>query len=175
MHMPKTGGTALATALRGHVHRQGHKARLETLPLWPPIVTVVRDPVERWVSGWDMCFRQRHVPQFDRWSSPSAAALDPEALAWLEDYWDRIFAPASWWLRDAKTALARCWYIAHTETLTADFEVIRDALGATECAMPAPGSNRRNANPAEKSTLTPAAIEALREHYAADYALLEGL
>jgi len=176
LHIPKTGGTALAHALDRYVHRMGHETRLEALPLWPPIVTVVRDPVERWVSAWDMCFRQKkHISEYERWPSASEAALDPEALAWLESYWRRAFTPQTYWLRDSRYALKRCWYIAHTETLTSDFEAIRDVIGAVGCEMPAEGSRRRNGNPAEKSVLTSEAERALREHYFDDYTLLEGL
>ena len=150
--------------------------RLESMPLWPPIVTVVRDPVARWVSAWDMCARQkRHVPEYERWPSATLAALDPEALIWLESYWGRAFTPQRHWLRDARYALKRCWYIAHTETLTEDFETIRDAIGATDCVMPAPKSSRRNANLEERSVLTPEAVAAIRDHYADDYVLLGDL
>jgi hypothetical protein len=173
-HIPKTGGSALATALDRHVHRMGHNTRLEDMPLWPPIITIVRDPVERWISAWDMCRRQRHVTEYQRWPTAEVAALDPEALDWLEGYWGKAFTPQSWWLRDAKYALKRCWYIAHTETLTEDFETIRLAIGAIECSMPdSPG--RRNANPGEKSELSLEAELALTARYAEDYELLAGL
>ena len=179
MHIPKAGGVALATALDRHVHRMGHETRLESMPLWPPIITIVRDPVARWVSAWDMCARQmRHVPEYERWPTATDAALNPEALAWLESYWGRAFTPQTWWLRDTKYALKRCWYIAHTETLSADFETIKTAIGAIECEMPGPTSNRRNAAAGHgdtKSVLTPEAIFAITRHYAEDYELLRGL
>jgi hypothetical protein len=175
MHIPKTGGTAMAHALDRYVHRMGHETRLEAMPIWPPIITVVRDPVERWVSAWDMCLRQRrHVPEYERWPDASTAALDPEALDWLESYWGRAFTPQVFWLRDAKYALRRTWYICHTETLSADFEIIRDAIGAVGCEMPTK-PRLRNANPAEKSVLSPEAEAAIRDRYAADYRLLKEL
>ena len=175
MHLPKTGGVALAHALHGYVQREGHKSRLESMPLWPPIITILRDPVERWISAWDMTQQQRCPPEYGKWPSASACALDPEALAWLEGYWGQVFVPAVWWLRDIDYARSRLWYIAHTETLTQDFEIIRDAIGATDCVMPRPGHGHRNANQGVKSVLTPEAEAALREHYAADYELLEAL
>ena len=175
LHLPKTGGVALDHALGLHVHRMGHETRLEDLGIWPPIITIVRDPVARWISAYDMVDRQRkHVPESDRWPDASAAALDPEGRAWYRSYWGRVFDPQVYWLRDAKYALKRCWYIAHTETLTADFEAIRDAIGATDCVMPIKAS-MRNANQAAKSVLTPEAQTAIREHYAADYELLARL
>ena len=175
MHVPKTGGTALAHALGRHVHRMGHKTRLQDMPLWPPIITVVRDPVDRWVSAFDMCLRQkRHVPEFDRWPTATEAALDPEGMAWLQSYWDPAFTPQTWWLRDARYALKRCWYIAHTETLSDDFETIREALGA-KGEMPRAKDSRRNANTDAKSHLTAEARAAVREYYADDYQLLRRL
>ena len=174
MHMPKTGGACLGLALHGHVHRMGHMSRLEDMSLWPPIITIVRDPVARWISGWDMCFRRRPgLAEYRRWPTADAAALDPEALQWLTGYWSQVFLPQSWWLRDAKYALSRLWYVAHTETLDADFLTIKDAIGATG-EMPT-NPRHRNASPTEPSTLSPEAGAAIREHYAADYRLLEGL
>ena len=153
----------------------GHETRLEHLPIWPPIITIVRDPVSRWVSAYDMVARQkRHVAEMDRWPTANDVALDPEGRAWLDGYWGRVFHPQTFWLRDAKYALARCWYIAHTETLDDDFEIIRTAIGATECNMPSKPS-LRNANQADKSVLSDEAQAVLREHYAEDYELLEGL
>jgi hypothetical protein len=175
LHIPKTGGVALSRALGRHVFSMGHTSRLEDLPIWPPIITIVRDPAARFVSAWDMVYRQKSgIPEFERWPTPSEAALVPEARAWLEDYWGRAFLPQVHWLRDASYALGRCWYIAHTETLTRDFETIRDALGLVGCEMPMTVA-RRNANPGEKSTLTDAAAAAIREHYADDIRLLEAL
>jgi len=153
----------------------GHETRLEELPLWPPIITIVRDPVARWISGYDMVTRQkRHVPEFDRWPTADAIALDPEGRAWLGSYWGRVFDPQVRWLRSARYAERRCWYIAHTETLDADFETMREALGAIECVMPIKAA-LRNANQADKSVLSPAAQAAIREHYAADCELMEAL
>lgn len=172
MHIPKTGGAALGSALGRHVHRMGHETRLESMPLWPPIITIVRDPVARWVSAWDMVLQKRHPPEYERWPTATDAALQPEALAWLEDYWGRVFTPQTYWLRDPAYAWKRCWYIAHTETLDDDFLTIREAIGASG---EMPTGTRRNAYQGEKSTLTPEAETALREWYAADYELLKGL
>lgn len=175
MHVPKTGGVALSHALGLHVHRMGHETRLEHLGIWPPIITIVRDPVARWISAYDMVDRQRkHVPESDRWPDASAAALDPEGRAWYESYWKSPFWPQTHWLRDATYALRRCWYIAHTETLDDDFAAIREAIGAADCVMPTKAA-LRNANQAEKSALNDEAAAAIREHYAQDYDLLAGL
>lgn len=175
LHLPKTGGVALSHALGRHVHRMGHETLLEHLPIWPPIITIVRDPVARWVSAYDMVDRQRrHVPESDRWPDASAAALDPEGRAWYETYWKPVFYPQTRWLRDARYALRRCWYICHTETLDDDFATIREAIGANDCVMPIKAS-LRNQNQADKSVLTPEAQAAIREHYADDYELLAGL
>ena len=176
LHVPKTGGVALATALGRHVVRMGHDMRLEDYPLWPPIISIVRDPVARWISAWDMTYQpNRNIPEYVRWPTANDAALDPEALAWLESYWGRAFWSQCYWLRDAVYTLSRCWYIAHTETLDEDFAIIRDAIGAMGCEMPARTSGRRNANQGVKSILTPVAETAIRAHYHDDYALLRGL
>jgi len=175
MHIPKSGGVALSHALHGYMQRMGHKSNLEALPLWPPIVTILRDPVERWVSAWDMTQQQRCPPEYGKWPSASDCALDPGALEWLEGYWGQLFVPATWWLRDADYARSRLWYICHTETLDEDWRTIRDAIGAVDCAMPPVGNGHRNAQPGTKSLLTPEAVAAVRAYYADDYELLEGL
>lgn len=178
MHIPKTGGSALAAALGPHVHRMGHNVTLGRIPLWPPIVTIVRDPVARWVSGFDMVSRQKHMPQWERWPDASAVATDPEALEWARERWRPVFEPLTYWMPDAAYALQRLWYVAHTETLDEDFRVITEAIGATECRMPTPDDERRNAldvHGGAKSTLTDEAEAALRAYYAEDYELLAGL
>lgn len=175
MHIPKTGGAALSAALGRHVHRMSHSMRLEDMPIWPPIITICRDPVARWISGWDMVLKQRVPREYEQWPTAEDAALNPEALTWLEEYWGLVFKPQTYWLRDAIYARTRCWYIAHTERLDDDFAIIRDAIGAVGCEMPNVASRRHNANQGVKSVLTPEAADAVRAYYREDCELLEGL
>ncbi len=178
LHIPKTGGTALGAALGRYAHRMGHGMTLMQLPLWPPIIAIVRDPVARWRSAWDMTARQRtntYAP-FERWGeNPNDYPKDPEAMQFLEGHWGKAFWPQTYWLRDAPYALSRCWYIAHTETLTEDFELLRDALDARGCEMPGPTHPARNAVPGSPTVLTDEAKDGIRDYYADDCALLAAL
>lgn len=176
LHIPKTGGLALWDALDGQGHRLGHLTRLRQAP--DPVITIVRDPVDRWVSAHDMCSRQfRHLPESARWPTADSFALDAEGMRWLEARFEHAFFPLVWWLETADYARERCWYICHTETLDADWEVVRRMIGS-ERSLPAIGQQHRNdhlQHGTPKSVLSSAAIAALREWYADDYLLLDGL
>ena len=175
LHIPKTGGLALATALDGHIHRFGHGSRLRDLP--DPVIATVRDPVARYVSAWDMCARQSHLPQYERWPTASDAALDDEGFAWLTEQFLHAFRPLVWWLESAEYARERCWHICHTETLEADVAAVCARLGL-ERHLPDLGhthSNSARSHGTAKSVLTAEAIAALRERYAGDHELLRGI
>ena len=63
LHIPKTGGTALGTALRPVAHAfsimfHGHFMRLADIPIAENVVFMVRDPITRFVSGFNSRLRQ---------------------------------------------------------------------------------------------------------------------
>ena len=178
LHIPKTGGLALAHGLDGHIHRFGHGTTLRAIP--DPAVTIVRDPIARFVSAWDMCARQgKHFKvEYSRWPTASLAAVSEEAMAWLAEKYLHAFYPLTWWLESADYARSRLWYIAHTETLDADFAVICERLGLEGLHLPAIGDQHRNDHAqhgSSKSVLDADAAIALREYYDDDYRLLEEL
>jgi hypothetical protein len=178
LHIPKTGGTAVANGLREHVRQLGHQATLSDAP--DPVITIVRDPAERFVSAWDSCARQRktYARWYDRWPTANHAALDDEAFAWFGATFTYMFEPMTRWLRAAPYALARCAYIAHTETLDDDWPSIAMLAGNPRLTLPP--RDHREANPregygVERSTLSEDAREVLRHRYADDYELLEAI
>ena len=162
IHIPKTAGTALASALGRAVHRNGHPFRLSHLKPGDLAITVVRDPVERFRSAFAWSARQ----QLWRWPSADALALDGPELT------DDVFKPQSWWL-DGE--LGRLLWVGRTETLDADVRGLASLLGIGDIRLPMPGSVERNATPHPHPPLSAEALEALRERYADDYALLEDL
>lgn len=108
VHIPRTGGLALTEALRGSgVITRGHQPRLSGCD---EAITILRDPVERFVSCWD------------HWN-PSG--LDIETLARDPERGGWWFAPASAWLDCDRPLL----WVGRTETLAEDYERLRDLLG----------------------------------------------
>lgn len=164
IHIPKTGGTALAHALHGVAHHNGHSVTLSTLRRPGPVITIVRDPVARFVSAfWWMA--EHHLWP---WASPDdmAAGIGSEAVdARLRD--TLVFWPQSHWL-DADTPLL---WTGHTETLDTDVLALADLI-AVPVILPTSGRERNAGRRA--APMSPAGAAAVRDFYAADYRLMEG-
>jgi hypothetical protein len=89
LHVRKSGGTALKAAFAPFADEKvvlhHHSCRLRDLPESASVFVVVRDPVERFVSGFNSRLR-RGRPRFNRrWSAAEAATFilfpTPNALA----------------------------------------------------------------------------------------------
>lgn len=85
LHVGKTGGTAIWTALepsskalragRYRIHLHSHSTRLRDVPPGEPVFFTLRDPVSRFVSGFNSRLRQGR-PRYDRpWNADEAAAF----------------------------------------------------------------------------------------------------
>lgn len=147
IHIPRTGGLGLTEALRGSgVVAQGHRFKLSDVD---EAITVVRDPVDRFLSAYDHL--QPDIPIEDM-------ARDPDMGGWF-------FAPMTAWLDVDKPLL----WVGHTDTLVADFERLRPLLGLTTDLPCGYNASRRH------STLSPEGTAAVRAWYADDHALLERL
>lgn len=149
IHIPRTGGLALQMALRGtEVVYGGHDLRHTRAD--GPVVTIVRDPVARFISCYDHFGHKLDL-------TIEQVAQDPERGGWP-------FAPMVTWLD------CRCPYVwvGHTETLEADVERLR-------AIIPGVGPLPRHNESRRHSTLSPEGVEAVRAFYADDYALLERL
>lgn len=161
LHVPRTGGTALATGLAAcrATHRQGHTFRLSHLRPGDMAIVIVRDPVQRFLSAW--AWDTRHLRP---WDSPDELLLEHE----IPD--TEVFRPQSWWLDGD---LGRLLWVGRTETLDADVRSLGALLG-TRVALPASGAER-NASPLPHPPLSDAALAVVRERYADDYRLLDDL
>lgn len=158
LHISKTGGTALRHTLRKQQPGRGfhavfhpHEVTLRDIPRGEKVVFFLRDPCSRYVSGF-MSRRQQGRPRYNvPWNAEEQAAFgrfdSPQSLAGAlssDDADTRAAAAAamrhirlisdrySYWLQDEGYLEARRQDIFHVglqETLQADFEWLRAALG----------------------------------------------
>jgi len=176
LHIPKTGGTALRWGLDGYVEKWHHDHVITDLP--DPVVTVLRDPVDRFVSCFDWSRYHTDIP----WRSLDEAADMVARMADDEMPLRYLFWPMTHWVGNH---LERCVYVARTETLDADFEAIKHLFGLPPALrLPPPGDSKRNElgegvpRPRPpgwtgKSRISPEAAAKVRARYAEDYALLK--
>ena len=171
VHIPKTGGSALAQAYAtsGAINRNGHAFTLSWLKHGDDAITIVRDPVDRFVSAfnWIATYRRETSPVAWPWASPDAMALGigsemvDGALEGLQ-----VFIPQSHWLDGD---LARLIWVGRTETLRADYAELKARLGIHE-DLPPPGPTANTGPPHQP--LSERAIASVRDWYADDYELL---
>jgi hypothetical protein len=202
LHIYKTGGTALKHALQdatsgnGHlVLSHKHSVTMDCIPIGQKVVFFLRDPASRFVSAYydrrrlgrpryDTPWSAQEARMFARFDTPNALA---EALCSRTDRAaaregmasiGRITQPVSGWLGSAESLLARrddILMVGQQETLSSDFERLKLRLGLPE-TLELP-SSAVEAHFGEKAStyLSPAALGALREWFAADYTYLDTL
>lgn len=198
IHIPKTAGTALRVPLVQH-HRSTtyrlllhtHGWHLDDVPEGDKFFFCVRDPIDRYVSGFLYTQRQGQ-PRFTApWSEAEAVAFSrfdsPECLAialgaggdWqraAEDamrtighvntsYWDWFGDPA-YFKRRSNDLL----WIGRQESL--DLEGLAEALGVARLTMPE-DTNAANRSPHLRPELSDLGRENLTRWYARDYQFLE--
>jgi len=161
--IPKTASKSITRATAQSplgVVQHGHPDTFASVPQGDTVIVSVRDPVARFVSGYDYVSRVYGLPP----SGGEAFALDIAAQRGAIDAvghpW--IFEPMARWF-DA----ARDCRVVRVESIEEDFAPLTRELG---CPM-VEHVNRRPPG-AHTTTLSDEAIEALREYYAADYRLL---
>lgn len=158
LHIGKTGGTAVITTLQPHardmayvVRFHGHDKQLQDIPAGERVVFFLRDPLTRFVSGFNSRLRQgqprnfypwspREKVIFERFPSPNHLALALEsadagehaaaAQAMHEVFHLRPFCRQ--WFGSEAALLARrkdIFFIGFQETLAADFDRLKARLG----------------------------------------------
>jgi len=157
---------------------------------------VVRDPVERYISGFLSRYRQgapaHTVPWNEREADAFARFDTPERLALALDSAHEQYAEAAeamgavshlaarqWdWVGD-ESVFQRRWndflWIARQETLAADFQALKRALGLPD-EVELPGGERatnRASGGSKDAGLSAEAALNVRRWYARDYRLLE--
>lgn len=198
LHISKTGGTALSEVLErfeDKVRKRGHRFRLEDIPETRKVVFVVREPVDRFVSGFNSRLRKglpRHrLPwspaervAFRRFKTPNALA---EALSGSEE--ERAAAQAAMdgimhsslkltytlgTLPEFESRREQIAWIGHQPTLTADFERLKALLGLPDDATLPTDPVRSHATPEGYETgLSETGRANLAEWYKDDYPVYE--
>ena len=200
IHVEKAGGTAIKAALRAaaaepgayHVVRHTHGVRVRDLPRADAFFFVVRDPLERFVSGFldrQRCgrplFYEPWTPEeaeaFARFSTPDelgralgGTGSDRAAAVAAMRSIAHVRRPLTYWL-DSVPALERCYerilWIGLQETLDETVPVLGRRLGLASLSLPADPVAANRATGGERGLSGPA-VEALTDWYRADLELV---
>ena len=196
LHVPKTGGTAIRTALvglldGGRLQLHGHGASSRSIPPGDSYFFVLRDPVSRFVSAfysrqrrgrprYDYAWTPEEARMFERFSTPRALA---EALGSEGDRRKAAeramravphFRPMQHWTGSAAEVYsdrARVFAVLFQETLEEDFSELTSRL-RVRATLPS-DAVQAHRNPEILDRAMPgSATETLQRWYADDYELL---
>jgi hypothetical protein len=203
LHIRKTGGTAVTTALQPFMESgpyrliiHGHDTQLKDVPLGQRVFFFLRDPVSRFVSGFNSRLRQGRPRFFNAWSpaektifeqfpSPNRLALAlsseiPEERAAAGNAMREIrhLPPVCRrWFGTQAAFLARLpdvFFIGFQETLAADFTRLKAKLKVPpEISLPTDDVAAHKTPDHFDKKLEPQAVENLRRWYADDLRFYE--
>lgn len=199
LHIRKTGGMAIRAALKPvaeqfAIRLAPHKTRLADIAAPERAFFFVRDPVARFVSGFNSRLRMGR-PLLDRpWNEGEAQAFaafqtanalaealardDAAALEAMRTI-RHINQPLSYWLGSAelvRSYLDRIVWIGWTETLAADFDEIKRRLGLPPAArLPDDDLTSHRTPDGMDVALSAPARAAIERWYADDMRLLDAL
>ena len=196
LHIAKAGGTAVQDALAacaddGRMRFEVHETSLADLPPGARAAFVVRDPVERYVSGFNSRLRQgrpRHdnpwregeEAAFARFATPNALAEalsdpDPDTAAAARAAIGAIYhtrAGLDFWLGTLESLTARAAQIAwvgYLPTLASDFERLKRLVGAPGAALPTDDLGAHRTPDSFEKRLSLLGSANIRRWYARDY------
>jgi hypothetical protein len=206
LHVGKTGGTAIKTAFGAYPlpvrleHGQmiifhKHSVRLWHIRRGDSVFFFLRDPLARFVSGFNGCLRKGRPTRFVPWTRAEHRAFEtfptPDSLGRAlgsEDFIRREKARAamnaiehvskqSMWVRGGCRELARRYsdilMIGFQENLQEDFETLKTLLGVRpQLTLPASANTANRAPARMESRLSREARANLAEWYREDYALI---
>ena len=214
LHIGKTGGLALKEAIRGDVRgvqsvyqdaapgarilTHSHFVTLADVPRGDDVVVTLRDPVTRFVSGFNSRQREGRPKHFNAWKPPEKRAFErfgsPDALATAlgaEDPVERAEAEAAMgdighvrthlsdWLGSPESIHERrsdLLLVAWQETLGRDFERLRELVGLVPTLrLPADPRTAHRAPSTQSTDLSLRAEQNLRAWYRQDDALIDAL
>jgi hypothetical protein len=202
LHIGKTGGNALKHALRPYntsgaldIVFHPHAVRLSDVPVGESVLFMLRDPVDRFVSGFNSRRRRGRPLNNFEWTQDEAAAFTAfptanelaEALSVAEDRRRAAAVGAMRGIYHVKSSYAD-WlvdfdylgsrrddisWVGLTSRLADDFERLKQILGLPiECVLPGdPVASHRRLD-ADETCLSPVGIKNIERWYAADYPFL---
>lgn len=202
LHIGKTGGTAVRAALAAHTEPEGrrlvfhgHGFRFEDAPPGDRVVFFLRDPVTRFVSGFNSRLRKGR-PRYDvPWTDAEARAFgrfttaqdlalalssdDAEEKAAAEDAMrgiQHVNAPFAYWLRGVGYLDERrddVLLVGFQESLARDVERLRERLDLPrDVALPTDDVSAHRTPGGAETGLSDEARANLRDWYADDLAIL---
>jgi hypothetical protein len=202
LHIGKTGGTAVLTALLGvddrryRFYYRGHHGTLADVQAGDSCFFFVRDPVTRFVSAFHSRQREGRPRYYYPWNAEERTAFErfktPNelAVALSSDDADtraaaeramrgikHIKTPLAWWSGTEEYLRQRrsaVLFVGAQEQLTEDFARLKALLGIEATLAQDEVTSHRNPGHLDR-TLDPSAIENLRTWYAADYTRLTTL
>ncbi|MEO1388045.1 MAG: sulfotransferase family 2 domain-containing protein [Cyanobacteria bacterium J06634_6] len=202
LHIPKTGGSAVKSALENvsqtsshRIHLRGHSCRLKDIPVGDQFFFFLRDPAKRFVSAFNHKKTGRGywkhnkveaetaaLKRFDTanqlaeaiFSTDEATRLAAESAMVSIEHVNTFYA--DWFVSKDyfESRFSDCLLIGFQETLATDFERLKQLLNLPETlALPERNSGKANENPVHLETsLSPTAQENLSKWYAKDYDFL---
>lgn len=201
LHIRKTGGTAVKhalsqTAMPHELVLHPHATRLMDIPLGEPVFFFLRDPVSRFVSGFNSRLREGrpryHYPwtvaereAFTRFPTPESLVLalaspSTDDRTGADDAMRAIRHVSSSfgdWLGDEAYLRSRrddLFLIGRQERLALDFDELKGRLGLpSDLRLPDDAVEAHRTPPGVDTTLSEASIQVLRERYRNDYRLLQ--
>lgn len=200
LHIGKTGGNALNHALYPYagglgIILHGHDWTLADVPLGEGIIFIVRDPIQRFISGFNSRLRRGLPHAFVEWTDAEAVAFSrfgtPTALAEGLVSGDQlvrdaaitainsIYHPAKrlrFWLGSATHVKRRrndILWIGVTDYLDEDFSILVRRLGLPESLrLPADVITRHSTPSGFENALTSLGQKAVLDWYADDQDIL---
>lgn len=205
LHVGKTGGTALKYVLRRNratpayaVAPHQHKVRLGDVPPWDDFFVFLRDPIDRYVSGFNSRLREgrpRYVKPWtkaERWAFARFTTAEELALALSSDDAVRrreaeramrsirhVRTGFTNWVGDGRRLhrrRRRLVLVGRLETIDADFERLKTLLSLPpEVTLPQADKAAHRDPGAAPRNLSDQARANIAQWYRTDYRLLDEL
>lgn len=202
LHIRKTGGTAIKHALRQHLTNRRyvillhpHRIGLNDIPAGEVVIFFVRDPISRFVSGFNSRQRQgrprnnspwkpEEKTAFSHFGTPNqlAAALssvDTEDRARAENAMKSIsHVNSSFWdwfesEEYLRSRLSDIFFVGTQERLQDDFEILKKKLGLPNgVSLPSSDVNAHRNPQSADTSLGPESLRNLKNWYRSDYQFL---
>lgn len=203
LHIGKTGGTALKEAIhhspmseKYFICFRGHGTKLKQIPRGDKVVFFLRDPVDRFISGFYSRRRQGMPKYFSEWSNCEKLAFkqfdtpnDLGRALLSDDELIRFSAECAMssithvkssfldWFENIEyfeKRISDILFVGYQETLDENFETLKSITGLKKSiALPTDPIKAHISNDNGEKSLDEDVIKYLREWYRKDYAFLE--